>query len=90
MSVCSERLMRTTLWPDALAIAMQSEVLPTPGLPSRRMGLRSCRPAAVERGGVCARKEELSVRKAAAERTRLHIQMHKLRREEEAHLAARA
>ena len=42
MSVCSLRLMRTRLCPAALASADTRLVLPTPGEPSRRMGLGSC------------------------------------------------
>ena len=42
MSVCSERLMRTMGCPITCAIAMMRDVLPTPGEPSRRMGLCSC------------------------------------------------
>ena len=34
MSVCSLRLMRTTRWPEAAAMAWIRVVLPTPGLPS--------------------------------------------------------
>eukprot|EP00962_Isochrysis_galbana_P005086 scaffold1394_cov109-Isochrysis_galbana.AAC.29 len=41
-SVCSDRLMRTTGWPHAAPSAWTSDVLPTPGLPSSRTGLRSC------------------------------------------------
>ncbi len=65
MSVCSDKLMRTTLWPDALAMAMQSEVLPTPGLPSSRMGLCSCRPRSTRMTflavvGACRAKSSLA------------------------------
>ena len=42
MSVCSERLMRTRLCPEALASAEMRLVLPTPGLPSSKMDWGSC------------------------------------------------
>ena len=41
-SLCSDRLMVTSLLPLALASASTSDVLPTPGLPSMRMGLAPC------------------------------------------------
>ena len=42
MSVCSDRLMRTSGCPIACATAVISDVLPTPGEPSSRIGLCSC------------------------------------------------
>mmetsp|Transcript_31942 Transcript_31942/g.53420 ORF Transcript_31942/g.53420 Transcript_31942/m.53420 type:complete len:203 (-) Transcript_31942:182-790(-) len=42
MSVCSERLIRTSLWPEAAASAETKLVLPTPGEPSRRIGFFNC------------------------------------------------
>ncbi|KAB8242217.1 hypothetical protein BDV35DRAFT_384258 [Aspergillus flavus] len=46
-SVCSERLIRVRGFPSALARAVTSVVLPTPGLPSSRIGLESCKPRAI-------------------------------------------
>jgi hypothetical protein len=42
MSVCSLRLMRTSLCPAALARAATRLVFPTPGEPSNKIGLASC------------------------------------------------
>ena len=42
-SVCSERLRRVKGLPIALARAVTSVVLPTPGLPSNKIGFGSCR-----------------------------------------------
>ena len=41
-SLCSDRLMLTSPLPLALASASTSDVMPTPGLPSMRMGLAPC------------------------------------------------
>ncbi|PYI25267.1 hypothetical protein BP00DRAFT_302447, partial [Aspergillus indologenus CBS 114.80] len=46
-SVCSERLIRVSGFPRALASAVTSVVFPTPGLPSRRIGFGSCNPRAI-------------------------------------------
>ncbi|KAH7374285.1 hypothetical protein BKA66DRAFT_367990, partial [Pyrenochaeta sp. MPI-SDFR-AT-0127] len=42
-SVCSDRLSRVRGFPMALARAVTSVVLPTPGFPSRRIGFASCK-----------------------------------------------
>lgn len=39
LTVCSDKLIRTSVLPEALAKAPTKLVLPTPGEPSRRMGL---------------------------------------------------
>lgn len=44
LTVCSDRLILTTWWPDALASAVTRLVFPTPGDPSRRIGHKSCNP----------------------------------------------
>ena len=44
LTVCSDRLMRTSSFPVALAMAATRLVFPTPGDPSSRRGRGSCRP----------------------------------------------
>lgn len=41
LTVCSDKLIRTRVFPEAFANAATKLVLPTPGEPSRRMGLFS-------------------------------------------------
>lgn len=41
LTVCSDKLIRTRVLPEALANAPTKLVLPTPGEPSRRIGLFS-------------------------------------------------
>lgn len=41
LTVCSDKLIRTSVLPEALAKAPTKLVLPTPGEPSSRMGLFS-------------------------------------------------
>ena len=44
LTVCSDKLILISSCPDALAIAVTKLVLPTPGDPSSKIGLGSCRP----------------------------------------------